>query len=93
MYSEDTNKKNPMMGEALRAEAPSTRRDTLAGEIESLNRNQCARSSMRDSIIGQLSRAQSSAYQAERLHRLVYLADKNPEVMEMIELVRDLNLM
>ncbi len=55
--------------------------------------NQCGRQSLRESIVSRLMHARQESSRAVRLQRFADLADRNPEVLEMLELVRDLNLM
>ena len=51
-----------------------------------------SRQSLRDAILSRTARADSAANERDRLNRFIYLIDKNPDVFEMLELIRDLNL-
>ena len=50
-------------------------------------------SSVRDVLISRFERSQFSAHEMERLKRLVDLFDKHPDVLEILELVRDLGVL
>ena len=67
--------------------------DTISDLLEKQAQCGVARSSVRDTLISRFSRAQSSAHEMERLKRLVDLLDKHPDVLEILELVRDLGVL
>ena len=62
---------------------------------EAANQHACdleCRQSLRDSIKSQIVRARTEFERGEKLHKLAAIFDKNPELMEAFELMRDLGL-
>ena len=73
--------------------AGALRGTSIQETIDLQTKNSCGQVSLREQIASRLVRAQQESFRAIRLQRFVDLADRNPEVLEMLELVRDLNLL
>ena len=71
----------------------TARMGTITQALNKDSQAQCGRQSLRDSLISRIQHAESRASEAYRLKRLADLFDKHPEVMEILELVRDSGLL
>lgn len=54
---------------------------------------EAGRASIADDIAFRLQHARRTSREVDRLERLAYLLDKNPEILEILGLVRDLGLL
>lgn len=68
-------------------------RGALLGQYDDNCVNAIGRQSLRDSLFSRLSRAQSSANEVAKLRRFIELLDKHPDFIEILEIIRDLNLL
>lgn len=68
--------------------------ETIRETLEKHSRDQGARrSTLRESLISRLEQAQQKTYEVQRLKRLCELLDKHPDVLEILELIRDTGVM
>ena len=78
---------------SIKEVAQDQRSLSIAGMLERESMNKCGRASLVASIVSRIQRAESSANESVRLHRLAELFDKHPDVREMFELIRDLGIL
>ncbi len=66
---------------------------TILGMANRLGDNQCCRVSIAEEIAGRIHHTRERSNELSRLQELAALADANPGVLRIIELMRDLNLL
>lgn len=76
-----------------RAGRVTTASQGIAGIAQSIGRDVLLQQSIAESIASRLHHARQKGREADRLERLAFLMDKNPELLEILGLVRDLGLL
>lgn len=65
---------------------------TINQKLKAMDENQCGRSSLAEGLASRLHHAKQKEREVRQLERLVELLDKYPDLLEILNLIRDLGL-
>ncbi len=80
------------MKEPMGPKPPSNTQPTILEELKHIGNQMATRQNFKERIAGHTFHAENEAHRVIRLHRLIELLDKHPDVCEILDLMDGLNL-